>query len=169
LKHYINKKNHFFRCYKKTKSATHYFSFSFFHKLVKVTIKSGRQHCLKSVDDNLISQPKQFWKYVSNLRRKDNTFTQVRDDDHFVTDPNNIADAFANYFKSIVNTSCPTITAPQSVTTDFLPMAPVSSAEVSKAIKHLKPSKCVGLDGIPSFIIKGCSDSDSDSVTHIHI
>jgi hypothetical protein len=26
-----------------------------------------------------------------------------------------------------------------------------------KAIKHLKPSKCVGADGIPSFIIKGCS------------
>jgi hypothetical protein len=29
---------------------------------------------------------------------------------------------------------------------------------VSKAIEHLRPSNCVGLDGIPSFIIKGCSD-----------
>jgi hypothetical protein len=34
---------------------------------------------------------------------------------------------------------------------------PVSAAEVSKAMKRLNPSKCVGLDGI-SFIIKGCSE-----------
>jgi hypothetical protein len=39
-----------------------------------------------------------------------------------------------------------------------LPTAPISAAEVSRAIKRLIPSKCVGLDGIPSFIIKGCSD-----------
>jgi hypothetical protein len=138
---------YFFRHYKKTKSAMH----SFFRKLIKVTIKSDRERWLKSVDDNLISQPKQFWKYVYNFRRKDNTFTQIKVDDHFVIDPKNIADAFVNHFKSIFNTSCPTITASQPVTTDFLPTAPISAAEVSK---RLKPSKCVGLDGIPSFIIK---------------
>jgi hypothetical protein len=37
-------------------------------------------------------------------------------------------------------------------------MAPVSAVEVSKAMKRLKPTYCVGLDDIPSFIIKGCSD-----------
>jgi hypothetical protein len=136
----------------------HNSSFSFFRKLVKVTIKSDRQRWLKSVDDNLISQPKQIWKYVSNFRRKDNNFTQIKVDDHFVTDPKNIDYAFANHFKSTVNTSCPTVTAPQPLTTDFLPTAPVSAAEVSKAVKRLKPSKCVGLDGIPLFNINGCSD-----------
>jgi hypothetical protein len=40
------------------------------------------------------------------------------------------------------------------VTSDFLPTAPISAAEVSKAIKRLRPSKCVGLDGIPSLVIK---------------
>jgi hypothetical protein len=65
-------------------------------------------------------------------------------DDRFVTEPQNIADAVVNHFKYIFNTSCPT------VTTDFLPTAPVSAAEVSKDIKRLKPSMCVGLDGIPS-------------------
>jgi hypothetical protein len=46
-------------------------------------------------------------------------------------------------------------------------MAPVSAAEVSKAIERLKPSKCVGLDGIPSFIIKGCSDVFIPLLTYI--
>jgi hypothetical protein len=78
--------------------------------------------------------PRTSWKYISNIRRKDNTFTQIKVDDHFVTDPENIYDAFANHFKSIFNTSCPTITAPQSVTAYFLPTAPVSAAEVSMAI-----------------------------------
>jgi hypothetical protein len=145
----------------------HYSSFSFFCKIVKVTIKSDRQQWLKSVDDNLISQREQFWECVSNFRRKDNTFTQIQVDDQFVTDPKNIADAFGNHFKSIVNTSCPTVTAPHSLMTDFLPTAPVSAAEVSKAITCLKPSKCVGLDGIPSFIIKDCLDIFIPLLTYI--
>jgi hypothetical protein len=159
----MDKKNHFFRCYKKLISATHYSSFSFFRKLVKVTIKSDSQ----SVDDNLITQPKQFWKYVSNFRRTDNIFTQIKVHDHFVTGPKNIADAFANHLNLISNTSCPTITASQPVTADFLPTAPVSAAEVRKAIKRLKPSKRVGLDGIPSFIIKSCSDIFIPLLTYI--
>jgi hypothetical protein len=31
--------------------------------------------------------------------------------------------------------------------------------DVRKAIRRLKPSKSVGLDGIPGFIIKGCTDT----------
>jgi hypothetical protein len=39
--------------------------------------------------------------------------------------------------------------------TDFLPNAHISAAEISKVIKRLKSPKRVGLDGIPSLIIKG--------------
>jgi hypothetical protein len=52
-------------------------------------------------------------------------------------------------------TSCP-VTPPYSHITDFLPTAPVSANEVSKAIKSLKPFKCDGLHGIPQFFISGC-------------
>jgi hypothetical protein len=65
----------------KTKSDVHYTPSSCFRELVKVTIKSDRQRCLKSVDDSLKSQPKQFWKYVSNFERKDNTFIHIKVDD----------------------------------------------------------------------------------------
>jgi hypothetical protein len=51
----------------------------------------------------------------------------------------------------------------QSVTTDLLPVAPVSAAEVSKAMKRLKLSKRVGLGGI-----KGCSDIFIPLLTHIY-
>jgi hypothetical protein len=49
LKHYNNKIINFFRRYKrKKKYATHYASFSYFRKLVKVTTKSDRRRWLKS-------------------------------------------------------------------------------------------------------------------------
>jgi hypothetical protein len=47
-----------------------YSAFSYFRKLVKAAIMSDRLRWLKSVDDNFKTQPIEFWKYVSNLKRK---------------------------------------------------------------------------------------------------
>jgi hypothetical protein len=113
---------------------------------------------LKSVDDSLQNHPQHFWKYVSNFKRKDNSYIQLRINDQFVTDPKHIADAFSTYFESIFNTSCLSVTPSDTVTSDFLPTAPITAAAVSRAIKRLRPSKCDGLDGIPSLVIKCCSD-----------
>jgi hypothetical protein len=35
---------------------------------------------------------------------------------------------------------------------------PVANSDVHNATKRLRPTKSVGLDGIPSFVIKGCSE-----------
>jgi hypothetical protein len=40
--------------------------------------------------------------------------------------------------------------------TFLLPMVPIFITEVRRSIKHLKLSKCDGLDYIPSFIIVHC-------------
>jgi hypothetical protein len=56
----------------------HYSYFAFYRKLVNVTIKSDRQHWLKFVDDSLRNNPHHFWKYVSNFKRKDNSFIQLK-------------------------------------------------------------------------------------------
>ena len=41
---------------------------------------------------------------------------------------------------------------------DSLPTASVSDADVHKVTRRLWASKSAGLDGIPTFIIKGCLD-----------
>jgi hypothetical protein len=48
------------------------------------------------------------------------------------------------------------IISSHSVTPDFLPTKPLSAVTVSKATKRLKRAKCMGMDGIPSFITKEC-------------
>jgi hypothetical protein len=70
--------------------------------------------------------------------------------DRLVIDSKSTADPFADHFKSVRN-----ISSSHSATSDFLPTAPISAVGISKAIKRLKHSKCVGVDEIPSLIIKG--------------
>jgi hypothetical protein len=49
----------------------------------------------------------------------------------------------------------------------LLSLTPVSDSVVFKAIKRLKPSKFVGVDDIPGFIIKGCTDIFVHVLKHI--
>jgi hypothetical protein len=60
LKFYIKKNNQYFRKYKKSKFDHHYNAFTYYRKLVKTTIKTDRLRWLKSVKDNLKTQPKDF-------------------------------------------------------------------------------------------------------------
>jgi hypothetical protein len=47
------------------------------------------------------------------------TFIQIKLNGHFITEPKDVAHAFANHFKSIFNASYPSVTLPYSATTDF--------------------------------------------------
>jgi hypothetical protein len=58
LRYNIWKKDYYYRRLKKKNSDYFYNKFSFYRKLVKATIKSDRLRWLKSIDDNLKSQPK---------------------------------------------------------------------------------------------------------------
>jgi hypothetical protein len=56
------KKKYFHRRFKKKPSDYFYDRFAFYRKLIKNTIKSDRLRWLKSIDNNLKSQPQHFWK-----------------------------------------------------------------------------------------------------------
>jgi hypothetical protein len=100
------------------------------------------------------------------LKRKDNSFIQLKVDKHYFTDTKLIADVFAKHFASTFNANYQSFIRSDLIASDFLPTAPIFAAEVSKAIERLRPFKCVELDGIPSFVIKGCSDVFIPLLTH---
>jgi hypothetical protein len=68
-----------------------------------------------------------------------------------------VADTFAKHFQSLYNIHCPTDLPHISQPSEFLSLAPISDAEVFKAIKRPKPYKSVGPDDIPGFVTNGCS------------
>jgi hypothetical protein len=99
-----------------------------------------------------------FWKYVCNFERKYNSFFQLPTDNLFVSDTKLITGAFANHFMLPFNTNYSYVNPFDHIVSDFLPTAHIPLAEVSRKIKRLRPLKCIGLDGILSFIIKDLSD-----------
>jgi hypothetical protein len=83
LKTCIKKNDYFYGRYKKFKTQYFYDKFSFYRKLVKTTIKTEGFGWLKSVDENLKSHPKQFWKYVSQFRKKNTDLIEIEIDGIF--------------------------------------------------------------------------------------
>jgi hypothetical protein len=57
--------------------------FSYYHKLVKTAIKTDRLLWLKSVEDNLKTKPRDLWKYVSEIKKNGQVFTQLKIESHF--------------------------------------------------------------------------------------
>jgi hypothetical protein len=68
--------------------------FSFYRNLllVKVTIKNDRLKWLKSVDENLKSQPKQFWKYVASFRKRNSNSIELEVDGKHLIKHDEVAD-----------------------------------------------------------------------------
>jgi hypothetical protein len=113
---------------------------------------------LKSVDDKLKVQPKHFWKYVASFRKRNSNYIQLDVDGNRRIQPADVADEFCKHFQSVYNHLCSVVFPTNLSSSELLTLAPVSYSDNIKAINRLKPSKSVGLDGIPGFVINGCCD-----------
>jgi hypothetical protein len=124
---------------------------------------------LKCIDENLKSQPKQFWKYVT-LFRKINS-NQLEADGKPLIEPYSFADEFSNHFQSVYayNNPRPVVFPILSSSSEFLSLLSVSDSDVIKAITRLRPHKSVGIDDIPGFIIKGFTKIFVPVLQHILI
>ncbi|PNF43033.1 hypothetical protein B7P43_G08782 [Cryptotermes secundus] len=168
LRYYIRKKNYFYRRFKKHKSASLYDTFSFYRKLVKATIKIDRLRWLESINANLKTHPKQFWQFVASFRKKSSTSIQLIVDGTHLVDHYEVANAFAEHFQSVYNSSSPGVfPSLSSSSLGSLTLSPITDSDIFKAIARLKPFKSVGLDNIPAFVIKGCSDILAPVLKHI--
>jgi hypothetical protein len=97
---------------------------------------------------------------MASFRKRNSTYVQLEVDTKHLIEPCEVADEFSKHFQSVYNILClvvfPTLLSSSEFIYSYL--APVSDLDVFKAIKQLRPSKSVGVDDIPGFIIKGCTD-----------
>jgi hypothetical protein len=115
---------------------------SYYRKMVKSTIKSDMLVWLKSIDNNLKHQPKQFWNYVSKLRKDSDSPAQYQVDGAHVTTQGEIASAFCKHFQSVYgNTPSGVLKFPFSLCSDTLVVASVNDDDVCKATKRLRSTK----------------------------
>ncbi|GBM28801.1 hypothetical protein AVEN_130508-1 [Araneus ventricosus] len=114
---------------------------------------------LRHTENNLISDPKTFW---SNFKNKNinspdclfyNNVCNENDGD--------IANAFADYFSSVFKPSTDldgNDDCKSNCVGDFAKIESVTYDDMVLDIRELKSSLTVGVDNIPSFIIKGCAE-----------
>jgi hypothetical protein len=154
LIYYIKRKNQFF---KKYKSDYYYNIFSYYHKVVKTTIKTDRLVWLKTIDNNLRTQQKHFWKCISKFKRDDQSVTEIEIGNKIITEPQFIAEAFADHFSFIFNSSSfvNTLNSSDCNSSDSLNIPYISDSDIKRAIIRLRLTKCIRSDEIPNLIIKG--------------
>jgi hypothetical protein len=58
---------------------------------------------LKTIDNNLRTQPKHFWKYISKFKGNDQSVIQIEIGNKIITEQQLTAEAFADRFSSIFN------------------------------------------------------------------
>jgi hypothetical protein len=80
--------------------------FSYYRKLVETNIKAERLAWLTYIDENLKTQPKHFWKYISKFKKNDQAVTQLELGTKIITEPQSMAEAFADHFSSVFYSSC---------------------------------------------------------------
>jgi hypothetical protein len=78
-----------------------------------------------------------------------------------------VADAFVKHFQSVYSTPCTGVFSSLSESSKFLSLAPISELDICKALRRLRPSKSVGFDDIPSFVVKDCSEIFVPVLKHI--
>jgi hypothetical protein len=93
----------------------------------------------------------------------------LKSGDNVITQPQCIADEFADHFAALFKTSSSVdiLNNLHFILSDFLNVPSISNSDVKKAIRCLILSKCVGPDEISSSIIKGCSDIFAPVLRHI--
>ncbi|GBM52691.1 hypothetical protein AVEN_130890-1 [Araneus ventricosus] len=114
---------------------------------------------LRHTENNLISDPKKFWSYFKNknINSSDSLFyNYVR-----YENDGDIANTFADYFSSVFKPSTDfdgNDECNSNCVGDLAKIENVTYDDVVLAIRELKSSLTVGVDNIPSFIIKGCTE-----------
>jgi hypothetical protein len=90
----------------KRKISTIYSKFSFYRKLVRATIKFDKLRWLKSIDDNLKSQPNNSGNTSCLIETINPIFIQLELDGTHLAEPCEVADALAKHFQSVIHTPC---------------------------------------------------------------
>ena len=155
LKHKIHTR------FKKTKLPTYRDQFNEIRALTKQQIATAyRNHCVKA-ESNIISDPSQFWSFIQSKKASSDIPGVLSSGNQQFTTPNDIVNAFANFFMSVYNTpsNIASMSAEESTNSPHIVVNQLTRENVLNSLKKLKPKLTQGPDNIPSFIIKDCAEA----------
>lgn len=170
LRSELRRKLHYHRKYKANRTQVWYNKFSKSRALAKVLIKRDKESYRESLERSLNRDPKYFWRYINDRMTTSSSEISLCDaSGKVLNEPASVANTFADYFASVYSCSRNGLSAPDVTDngSDCLSIPFFENADIKLAIQKLKPKLSVAFDGIPSFIVKGCSSIFTPILTHI--
>jgi hypothetical protein len=128
---------------------------------VKRDICLAYRNYMVDIQNNISKKVKNFWSFINSCRksRREQINFEFKGEKYA---PEDSAQAFADHFSSVFDNEDRSGIVIRS--SDVLPgidvfsFDTVTSKDVDDAIKILKPKRTCGPDGIPPYILKGCSN-----------
>jgi len=168
LKKMISKKEKIRKKYKKFEMPHFLDEYNNLRRETKRLIKVDYENHMKTVENELKSNPKSFWGAIKSMKAADKNPSTMHLDDKEVEGGAAIAEALATYFSSVYEPSDPDLSVDELC--DRAESSPVldnvssfclngiTEQEVLTALKKLKPKKSLGPDSVPPYIFKACAD-----------
>ncbi|XP_055623143.1 uncharacterized protein LOC129766593 [Toxorhynchites rutilus septentrionalis] len=115
------------------------------------------------IGSNLKQNPKSFWSYVKSRKSGSHIPENVSYGDLTATTPEEAANLFANFFRSVHSDDPPAFSATEfeniSPLNVSLPPLTITPNDVLSALKKLDISKGAGTDRLPPTFLKECAES----------
>ena len=170
LRYYMRKKAHFHKLFKSSGVELWHAKFKVYRVLVKKLFAHDKRAHQLRVENSLFRKPDEFWRYVKQHTKDTANSISLRSaSGEYLSSPQDVANGFANHFRGCYSSDIfPGVTSPERIVCeDVLNITCVNRDEIAEAIRKLKPKFSVGVDQIPSFIVKGCAELFTPVLEHI--
>ena len=164
----IRRKEMAWRIYKKSSNTADFENFKLLRTKLKRDIDTSYKNYLQSIEYNLSSNPKSFWAYVNSKKNSSSMPNSFTHNDNILDNPEDIANSFANFFRSAYIPSSRNINFSADTTDNINIATPeITEKDVVNAFKKIKPKFTAGPDGLPAFFLKDCSSILAAPLAHI--
>lgn len=158
----IKQKKYFYKKKLRTGALDDFVSYRTCRSLVRKLIERDRSRMANRVCQDALSHPKKFWNFVNGNLKECKNLISLKIDNTMVVDSEELGKTFVEHFSKI---SCDDtvkgdkyVFDTSGIVTDPYYTDVITPSDIYKAIMNLPNKFSTGLDGIPTFIVKGCLD-----------
>ena len=156
----IKCKNTAWRAFKHKQTKTTWNKFKRLRNDLQKLVKSKCNLYLNSLGDRVKTNPKSFWTFIKSKTATKTIPDSIISENNLLTDANEKAEAFSNYFHSVFNPSEThsgiTHSQKQSKEIPELCNVYITEREVMNVLKSLDCSKSTGPDNVSPIVLKEC-------------
>lgn len=165
----IKMKHKAFVKYKATGDSTYYENFKQLRTGIKKDVKIAHMDYLARTEENLKTNPRDFWKFFNNKRNTTRIPSTLSYCNKSINNPQLITDSFADYFSGSFTDAIgtPHNNESQFLNVNLLNLTKITTEETIMALKKLKSKMTTGPDQLPAFLLRDCHPVLAQPLTYI--